>query len=153
MQRFIYEFWSEKSNLSICTGFMHVRTIKPCCLGETSECTNMTSYFGLAFESLIQMNSNQSVLSCISQNTLILPCHCMHHIVSYCHVVIVFRCVLRGRFCLRGYSRVSNWRAVSHYHYVRQANPLIISIQTHLLVSALVYCIKTTRFKLLCVLR
>ena len=35
---------------------------------------------------------------------------------------------------------------------LRQAsNPLIISIQTHLLASALVYCIKTTRFKLLCV--
>ena len=29
--------------------------------------------------------------------------------------------------------------------------PLIISIQTHLLASALVYCIKTTRFKLLCI--
>ena len=111
----------------------------------------MTSHFGLAFESLIQINSNYYVLSCISQNTLILPCHCMHHIVAYRHVMIVFRCVLRGRFCLRGYSRVSNWRAVSHYHFVRQATPLITPIQTHLLASALVYRIKTTRFKLLCV--
>ena len=30
------------------------------------------------------------------------------------------------------------------------SNPLIIPIQTHVLASALVYCIKTTRFKLLC---
>ena len=96
------------------------------------------------------MNSNYSVLSYISQNTLILPCHCMHHIVAYCHVMIVFCGVFHGRFCLRGYFRVSNWRAVPYYYSIMQAAPLIISIQSHVLAPTLFYCIKTTRFKLLC---
>ena len=83
----------------------------------------MTSYHGLSFESLIQMDSNQPILECISQNTPILPCHSMHHIVAYCHVMIVFRCVFRGRFCFQGYPWISDWRAVSYYHSIRQAKP------------------------------
>ena len=110
----------------------------------------MTSYHGLSFESLIQMDSNQPILECISQNTPILPCHSTHHIVAYCHVMIVFRCVFRGRFCLRGYPRISDWRAVSYYRSIRQAKPpLFIPIQSHSLAPALYYCIRTTTIQLL----
>ena len=78
-------------------------------------------YMSLEIESLVQNGSNPSGLSCISP--IHTSCHvsCRHHIFALCLMLIVFRCVLRGRFCLRGYSRVSNWRAVSHYHSIRQA--------------------------------
>ena len=75
----------------------------------------------LKFESLIQIYSNPSGFSCISPTHSYCHVSCMHHIVALCLVLIVLRCVLRGRFCLRGYSRVSNWREVSHHHSVRQA--------------------------------
>ena len=108
----------------------------------------MTSYFGFAFE-LIQMNSNQSVLSCISQNTLILQCHSMHHIVAYCHVLIMF-----GVSFVVGSASKDNPEYPSEGQYPTTTTtgkqPLIIPIQTHVLVSALVYCIKTTRFNQLC---
>ena len=39
------------------------------------------AYFEVAFETLVQMDSSQSVLAFISQNTFLLPCHSMHHIV------------------------------------------------------------------------
>ena len=68
------------------------------------------------------------VASCISQNTPILPCHSMHHIVAYCHVMIVFRCVFRGRFCLRGYPPFSDWRAISSYHSIAGNCPFSVDV-------------------------
>ena len=94
----------------------------------------------LTFESLIQMGSFLSVLACIS----------MHHIVAYCHVSIMF-----GVSFVVGSASEDNPEYPSEGQYPNTSTtgkqPLIIPIQTHVLASALVYCIKTTRFKLLCV--
>ena len=126
---------------------MHVRTLKPCCLGETSKCTNMTSYFGLAFESLIQMNSDYSVLSCISQNTLILPCHI--HAPYCCIALIVFSLCCRylsplSRRCFD--DAIDDTDEELYYLQKCQASktPLFIPIQSHSLAPALFYCIRTT---------
>ena len=117
------------------------------CLMQNKEKHFKRPCLSLKFESLIQICSNPSVLSCISPIHSFCHVSCMHHIVAYCHVMIVFCGVFRGRFCLRGYFRVSNWRAVPYYYSIRQAAPLIISIQSHVLASALIYCIKTTTFQ------
>ena len=73
----------------------------------------------------------------------------MHHIVAYCHVLIMFGVIFvvgsvsedNPEYRLKGSTLLPLQQA---------SNPLIIPIQTHVLASALVYCIKTTRFKLLC---
>ena len=65
-------------------------------------------HMNLEFESLIQNSPNPSGLSYISPIHPFCHVSCMHHIVALCLVLIVLRCVHRGRFCLQGYSRVSN---------------------------------------------
>ena len=106
----------------------------------------------LEFESLIQNGPNPSGLSCISPIHSFCHVSCMHHIVALCLVLIVLRCVHRGRFCLRGYFRVSSWRAVPLEHSVGQATTPFDHIDTipcsrscsHLL------HLRQQRFKLLC---
>ena len=49
----------------------------------------------LNFESLVQISSNPSVLSCISPIHSFCHVSCMHHIVAYCLVMFVYRCSLR----------------------------------------------------------
>ena len=73
----------------------------------------------------------------------------MHHIVAYCHVLIMFDVTF-----VVGSASEDNPEYPSEGQYPTTCTtgkqPLIIPIQTHVLASALVYCIKTTRFKLLC---
>ena len=59
-------------------------------------------FMSLKLESLIQNGSNPSGLSCISPTHPFCHVSCMHHIVAYCHALIMFRCVFCGRFCLQG---------------------------------------------------
>ena len=89
------------------------------------------------------------VLVALAQYTHVCHVSCMHHIVAYCLVMLCIG-ALCGRFCLRGYLRISDWRAVPYYYSIRQAAPLIISIQSHVLAPALIYCIRQQHFKLLC---
>ena len=73
----------------------------------------------------------------------------MHHIVAYCHVLIMF-----GVSFVVGSASEDNPEYPTEGQYPTTTpsgkQPLIIPIQTHVLASALVYYIKTTRFKLLC---
>ena len=104
----------------------------------------------LKLESLIQNGSNPSGFSCISPTHSYCHVSCMHHIVAHCLVMAMYRCSLRQVLPPR--STVITLAKNRIRASIRQAsNPLIISIQTHLLACALIYCIKTTRFKLLCV--
>ena len=52
-------------------------------------------YLSLKFESLIQIGSNPSGLSCISPTHSYCHVPCMHHIVAHCLVMAVYRCSLR----------------------------------------------------------
>ena len=49
----------------------------------------------LKFESLVQIGSNPSGLSCISPTHSYCHVSCMHHIVAYCLVMFVYRYPLR----------------------------------------------------------
>ena len=73
----------------------------------------------------------------------------MHHIVAYCHVLIMF-----GVFFVVGSASSDNHEYPSEGQYPTTSTtgkqPIDHSDTTHVLASALVYCIKTTRFKLLC---
>ena len=104
----------------------------------------------LEFESLIQNGSNPSGLSCISPIHSFFHVSCMHHIVALCLVLIVYGCSLRQVLPPKGIASIQT-RSNTSPRTRKASNPLIISIQTQLLASALVYCIKTTCFKLLCV--
>ena len=112
----------------------------------------MTSYFGFAFEALVQMSSNQPVLSCISQNTLILPCH-IH--ASYCCIaLIVFSLCCRYLSPLNRHGSNDEFDDIDQELYYLQKcqaskNPLFIPIQSHSLAPALFYCIRTTTIQLL----
>ena len=55
----------------------------------------------LNFESMVQISSNPSVLSCISPIHSFCHVSCMHHIVAYCLVMFVYRCSLRQVLPLR----------------------------------------------------
>src|SRR3954466_10074341 len=112
----------------------------------------MTSYFGFTFESLIKMNSNQSVLSCVSQNTLILPCH--EHASYCCIALIVFLPCLPVLSPLDRSGFDDEFDDTDEelcYLQKCQASktPLFISIQSHSLAPALFYCIRTTSIQLL----
>ena len=80
----------------------------------------------------------------LCQDAFILPCHSMHHIVAYCHVLIMF-----GVSFVVGFASEDNPEYPSEGQYPTTTTtgkqPLIIPIQTHVLASALVYCIKIGR--------
>ena len=73
----------------------------------------------------------------------------MHHIVAYCHVLIMF-----GMIFVVGSASEDNPEYPSEGQYpittTTGKQPIDHSDTTHVLDSALVYYIKTTRFKLLC---
>ena len=74
----------------------------------------------------------------------------MHHIVAYCHVLIMF-----GVSFVVGSASEDNPEYPSEGQYPTTTTtgkqPIDHSDTTHVLASTLVYCTKTTRFKLLCV--
>ena len=121
-----------------------------CCLSQNKIKHLKWQLMSLNFESMVQISSNPSVLSCISPIHSFCHVSCMHHIVAYCWWCLCIG-ALCGRFCLRGVPWLPQRRTKSVHRPIRQAtNHLIISIKSHVLASALFYCIKTTRFKLLC---
>ena len=103
----------------------------------------------LEFESLIQISPNPSGLSCISPIHPFCHVSCMHHIVALAWCWLCF-----GMLIVVGPSSedIHGYPTEGQYPTTTPTGkqPLIIPIQTHVLASALVYCIKTTRFKLLC---
>ena len=52
-------------------------------------------HMSLKLESLVQNSSNPSGLSCISPIHSFCHVSCMHHIVAYCLVMMVYQCSLR----------------------------------------------------------
>ena len=105
---------------------------------------------GLKFESLIQIGSNPSGFSCISPTHSYCHVSCMHHIVAHCLVMAVYRCSLRQVLPPRSIVITLTKNSIRASNHQASNQPLIISIQSHVLAPALFYCIKTTRFKLLC---
>ena len=81
MKRFIYEKWSEKSNLSIRTSFMHVKATLFCCLYQNMIKHYLRSQMSLNFEPLVQNGLNPSGCSCISPTHSFFIVMIMHHIV------------------------------------------------------------------------
>ena len=65
------------------------------CFKQNKEKHFKRPYLNLKFESLIQICSNPSVLSCISPIHSFCHVSCMHHIVAYCLVMFVYLCSLR----------------------------------------------------------
>ena len=104
----------------------------------------------LKFESLIQTGSNPSGLSCISPTHSYCYVSCMHHIVAHCLVMPVYRYPLRQDLSPRSTVITLTKNRIRASNHQASNQPLIISIQSHVLAPALFYCIKTTRFKLLC---
>ena len=94
------------------------------------------------------------LLDALVQNTFILPCHSMRHIVAYHHVLIEFFLSCR---CLSPLDRrdtddvIDDTDEELYYLQKCQASktPLLILIQSHSLAPALFYCIRTTMVHLL----
>ena len=122
-----------------------------CCLVQNKLKHLKGPLMSLKLESLVQNSSNPSGLSCISQYTHFAMSHAC---IILLHIVWWWLCIsaLYDRFCPRGVPWLPQRRTIPVHRPIRQAtNHLIISIQSHVLAPALFYCIKTTRFKLLCV--
>ena len=88
------------------------------------------------------------IVHCIDCVSFCVPQQCMHHIVAYCHVLIMF-----GVSFVVGSASEDNPEYPSEGQYPRplcQASktPLFIPIQSHSLTPALFYCIRTTTFQL-----
>ena len=66
-----------------------------CCLSQNKIKHLKWQLMSLNFESMVQISSNPSVLSCISPIHSFCHVSCMHHIVAYCLVMFVYRCSLR----------------------------------------------------------
>ena len=66
-----------------------------CCLSQNKIKHFKWQLMSLNFESLVQISSNPSVLSCISPIHSFCHVSCMHHIVACCLVMFVYRCSLR----------------------------------------------------------
>ena len=66
-----------------------------CCLVQNMIKHYLRSQMCLEFESLVQIGSNPSGLSCISPTHSYCHVSCMHHIVAHCLVMVVYRCSLR----------------------------------------------------------
>ena len=72
---------------------------------------------------------------------------------SYCCTLfgdVVYRCPLRQVLPPRSTVITLTKNRIRASNHQASNQPLIISIQSHVLAPALFYCIKTTRFKLLC---
>ena len=104
----------------------------------------------LKFESLIQIGSNPSGLSCISPTHSYCHVSCMHHIVAHCLVMVVYRCSLRQVLPPRSTVITLTKNRISASNHQASNQPFDHIDTTHVLAPALFYCIKTTRFKLLC---
>ena len=72
-----------------------------CCLAQNKIKHFKGPHMSLELESLVQNDSNPSGLSCISPIHSFCHVSCMHHIVAYCLVMIVYRCSLRQVLPLR----------------------------------------------------
>ena len=106
----------------------------------------------LEFESLIQISPNLLALVALAQYIHFAMSHACIILLHFLGVDCASMCSLWYVLPPRIFTSIQLKGSIPPP--LRQAsNPLIILIQTHLLASALVYCIKTTRFKLLCVLR
>ena len=66
-----------------------------CCLMQNNIKHFKGPCMSLKFESLVQIGSNPSGLSCISPTHSYCHVSCMHHIVAHCLVIVVYRCSLR----------------------------------------------------------
>ena len=66
-----------------------------CCLLQSKIKHFKGPFMSLELESLSQNGSNPSGLSCISLIHSFCHVSCMHHIVAYCLVMVVYRCPLR----------------------------------------------------------
>ena len=129
---------------------MHDKPTYTCCIYENIWMAFIRAYFGIAFEPLVQMDLNQMNASCISSNNIT----CSSHVhASYC---CIWLCI---DFWHHSFSIGPTPETDPEYLSVEQCppvdlpgkqTPLFILIQSYSLAPALVYCIKTTRFKLLC---
>ena len=104
------------------------------------------------FEPLVQINSNPSVLSCISSNLSMFTCH--DH-ASYCCIaltVFFLVCQYLSPLSRRGFNDDFD-DTVEELCYLQKCQasetPLFIPIQSHSLAYALFYSIRTTTIQLL----
>ena len=128
---------------------MHDKQTYTCCICENTLMAHSRAYFGVAFESLVQMDFNQMNASCISSNNITSSCH-VH--ASHCCICLCIDC----RYCF--FSISSTPEGVPEYLSEEQRppvdlpgkqTPLFIPIQSYSLAPALSYCIKTTTIHLL----
>ena len=101
MQSVIYEKWSEKSNLSICTIFMHDQTSWIDVSSRTRKSTLKGHIWIWNLNLWFKFVQTLLVLSCISPTHSYCHVSCMHHIVAHCLVMVVYRCPLRQVLSLR----------------------------------------------------
>ena len=107
------------------------------------------AYFGVAFESLVQMDFMQMNASCISSKNITSTCH--DH-ASYCFICLYIDC--RHRSFSIGPALESSPEYLSEEQcppvdLPGKQTPLFIPIQSYSLAPALCYCIRTTMIQLL----
>ena len=107
------------------------------------------AYFGVALESLVQMDFMQMNVRCINTNNITSSCH-VH--ASYCCICLCIHCQDRS------FSIGPALESVREYLSEEQSppvdlpgkqTPLFIQIQSHSLAHAPFYCIRTTTIQLL----
>ena len=128
---------------------MHVNPSYTCCIRENTWMTFIKAYFGVAFESLVQMDSMQMNASCISSNNITSTCH-VH--ASYCCIWLCIDCRHRS-FSIgpapETFQSTCLWSSASLVDLPGKQTPLFISIKPYSLAPALSYCIRTTTIHLL----
>ena len=94
------------------------------------------AYFGVAFESLVQMDFNQMNASCISSNNITSSCH-VH--ASYCCICLCTDCRHRSFSIGLAPETVPEYLSEEQCFFVDlsgKQNPLSISIKSHSLAPA-----------------
>ena len=111
--------------------------------------TFIKAYFGVALESLVQMDFMQMNVRCINTNNITSSCH-VH--ASYCCICLCIDC--RHRSFLIGPAPETDPEYLSEEQcppvdLPGKQTPLFIPIQSYSLTPALIYWIRTTMIQLL----
>ena len=130
---------------------MHVRTTYSCCLHKSIKWHLNNHIWSLNLNLVFKPTSFNLLLVALAQNTFILPCHSMHHIV-HCIDYVLFVCRYLSPLDRRDTDDVivdTDEDSMLSSKVPGKQNPLVHSDTILLSRPALFYCIKTTTIQLL----
>ena len=128
---------------------MHEKPTYTCCIYENTLMAYLRAYFGVAFETLVQMDFMQINARCINSNNITYSCH-VH--ASYCCICLCIDCWHRSfsiGLAPELFQSTCLWSSASSVDLPGKQTPLFIPIQSYSLAPALSYCIRTTTIHLL----